>query len=537
MPTQTRRTLASLLVLTSLGWALSGVAAEPLPSLEALLKDYKALGLPLLKQDLDSEDLKFYELLDEDKLVLAIQCHERRLDKMARQLLEESQKEDKGPPRTRLIRYAWDYWASHLIQPEIDRTPAAKRLHELIGQDKELDNERNRALLHSLDLALVPSKAKPGSVEVLIDDLVDYHCGSVGPFLSYHSDNEKVWRIADLGFDAIPALLEHVDDVRLTRGMTPIFNNFLPRHIYVGDLVGDLLEGLAGQDLGRGWLRGMQGYRVNKAEAQKWWDQARKVGEETYLLDHLFSPERTDGWRGKVHATQLNLIRIKYPKHIPALYRRVLEKRPDVDSGSLAAAVLDHCKVPYQEKLDLFVYAAKHKDYYHRLYALRAIKELDKRLFDALLLGTIESLPEDVPGPYANCAENYVAKLAVDCEDSRVWQMLEKVARRSALGLRMELLSGFGDPFETRHQRERLRLLASFLDDASLRDENSSTKFDGVGAGFPYPKIEVRDFVALEIAELLKIEIKSDLKRSPEEWAKIRTRVREAVKRELDKMK
>ena len=52
-----------------------------------------------------------------------------------------------------------------------------------------------------------------------------------------------------------------------------------------------------------------------------------------------------------------------------------------------------------------------------------------------------------------------------------------------------------------------------------------------------YEQIEVRDFAALQIAEMLGIKIKDDPKRTPAEWAKIRAQVQEAMKRELGKEK
>jgi hypothetical protein len=45
----------------------------------------------------------------------------------------------------------------------------------------------------------------------------------------------------------------------------------------------------------------------------------------------------------------------------------------------------------------------------------------------------------------------------------------------------------------------------------------------------------VRDFVALELAWLLGIEVELKLDRTPAEWTKIRDTVREAMKRELDR--
>ncbi len=202
----------------------------------------------------------------------------------------------------------------------------------------------------------------------------------------------------------------------------------------------------------------------------------------------------------------------------------------------LADAVLQ-CKLPDKDKLDQFLYAANRKDLNHRLPAFYAIKDLDKKRFTSLWLATVEAFPKDVPGPYWKCPQADIASMAIEADDPRVWQTLERVAKRSALGLRMELLRSVGAPGDKRHRLERLRLLACFLDDATLRDEDSSSKFAGPGAGFPYHKIEVRDFVALEIAQLLGNDVEWNLERTPEQWAKIRSQVQEALKREFSKTK
>jgi hypothetical protein len=602
MTKRNRAPFVSMLALIWLGWTLSGAAAEPLPSLDDLLKAYRALGLPLppkgaklvryetggggivngkvqakryglafeLRPGTKTENplllvgilewqaqwdphtrevapelaaVKDLVLNRDDKLVLAIQCHARGWDKLAQDLLEKSRKEKELPPRKQLIEEAWSYWELQLTRPKSDRGPVAKRLKDLIQQDKELDTEVNRRLLKSLELALVPSKAKPGSIKALIDDLVNYEADT-GTMRSPEPE-ERFWRIARLGFDAVPDLIEHLDDDRLTRAMMMGFNNFWPWHLRVRDVVGDLLEGLAaeelmrganGKDVGGGWLRRQQGYPITVAAASQWWEKAQKVGEESYLLDHVLRVDGAEGKRGQISAHLLNAIQAKYPKQIPSLYQKVLDKRPELDSWGLVDAVL-HCKLSDKDKLDLFIRAVKHKDSNHRLPALRAINKLDKKEFNSLLLATIESFPKDVPGPYWTCPEAFIAGLAMESDDSRVWQTLEKVARRSALGLRMELLNHFWDPKDNRHRRERLRLLASFLDDAALRDEHSNAKLAGPGAGFPYDKIEVRDFVAAQIARILGIEIELKLDRTPEEWAKIRRLVQEGLERELGKTK
>jgi hypothetical protein len=465
-------------------------------------------------------------------LGLAIQCQARGWKALAKHLLEERVKGDRLTPHRALVREAWFYWEGQLTRPKVDRAPIAKRLKELIGQDKELDTEVNRALLKSLDLALVPSKAKPGSVEALIDGLVDYAAdtGTLGAF----EPEDQYWRLAEMGFDAVPALIEHLDDDRLTRGIMQGFNNFRSWHLRVRFVVGDLLEGLAGHDLGRDWLRRQQGYGVDRAEAKKWWEEARKVGEEHYLLAHVLPPARKGGEDGGINIQQLRVILAKYPKQIPALYRTVLDTRPEVDSWSLAEAVT-RSKLPAGEKLDLFERAAGHKDNRHRLPAFWAIKELDQKRFDVLLLATIKAFPEDVPGEYWTCPEANIAQLAAQSDDPQVWQALEKAAKRAAVGFRMELLNHFADRRDKRHRAERLRLLVAFLDDATSRDLASSKKYQGPCAGFTYQRLEVRDFVAMELAALLGIEVELKPDRTSAEWAEVRAKVRASAKRALGK--
>ncbi len=463
---------------------------------------------------------------------LAIQCHAHGWRKLAEYLLEQDRKDAQVSPRQALIQAAWYYWKDQLTRPKVDRAPMAKRLKELIGRDKEFDAERNRALLRSLELALVPSKAKPGSVEALIDDLVDYTGYTRAP--GRYGPEDRYWRLAELGFEAVPALIEHLDDDRLTRAMLGGVM-VVPWNVQVGEMVSILLENLAGHEIGGAGRRG-QTDRLAKAEAKKWWDEARKAGEERYLLDHVLPRDIKEDEDGQVNAQQLRLIVVKYPNHIPALYRTLLDKRPELASWPLADAV-NKSKLGAKEKLDLFLHAGGHKDNRHRLPAFWAIKELDQKRFDALLLATIKALPDDVAGPYWRSPEAHFGQLAIECDDPQVWPALEKVAKRAAVGFRMELLNNFADPRDKRHRSERLRLLAGFLADDGFRDTESSKKYEGPCAGFTYEKLHVRDFVAIELADLLRVEVKLDPERPPQEWAKLRNQVRQAVERELGERK
>ncbi len=575
-----------------------GTAADPAPTLAEVLKDYESLGLPLppktakfvryrgfareedepvgyglafeLKPGTKTENPVLLDGINEwhtefdpraqevkpnrdalkgtnfsaDKaLVLAVQCQSRGWTDLAQALYEQSQKQSEKNSRELLTEQATKYWWGHVTHPTIDRAIVVKRLKELMKRDPELDDEGSRELLRSLELALVPSTAKPGSAEALIDALVDYHAKTGKA--SFSQPAPAYWRIAERGFDAVPALIEHLGDDRLTRAAMVGFNNFGTWTLRVGDVVGDLLEGLAAEELARGtdkedvgggWLRRQQGWRVRKAAATGWWAKAQKQGEEAYLLDRVLPPAPEGDRRTGANEHLLRVIAVKYPKQVPVLYRKVLDQRPELDSSALVET-LARSSAPVKDKLDLLASGAEHKDYAHRLPALRAIKKLDQKRFDALLLAAIENFPKDVPGKYARCNAGPIAALAIESTDPRVWAVLEKVAKRSALGVRMELLSEFGDPQELRHRGERLQLLAAFLDDSELRDVKADERFVIPSGGYLHDRIEVRNSVALDLADLLEIKIKPKDDRAPAEWAEIRTKVRESLKRELDKMK
>ena len=99
----------------------------------------------------------------------------------------------------------------------------------------------------------------------------------------------------------MPALIEHLDDDRLTRTTMTGFNDVWPMRVQ--HMVSDLLEGLAAEELGTGHRLGKEevggivaspeGYPVTKRAAKEWWEKARKVGEEDYLKDRVLPAPAT----------------------------------------------------------------------------------------------------------------------------------------------------------------------------------------------------------------------------------------------------
>jgi hypothetical protein len=489
-------------------------------------------------------------------LALAIQCQARGWDFLAQTLLTACLKEDvnllpavssddpggafyfdyklgnlnlEQAPRAILLREAWDYWESMLHDPNTSWPKAARRLKRLLAAVKKLATPYRRNLLKSLELALVPSKARPGSVPALIDDLV-HVCSTNIPDRGIDEFDPRYLKLVDLGFAAVPYLIEHLEDQRLTRAMKHRLNNFPPYHYSVCDVVSDLLQGLAGEDIEKNWLRRQQGYAVEKAAARAWWRKAKKVGEKAYLLDHVLPADPKAEW---ANSHILRLIRNKYPSGLPRVYRELLDKHPQLVSWPVARAVA-RSPLPRKKKVALLVYATGNKNLEHRRTALAELKNFDRALFIKLLIKNLDELPARPKKSSGSDARISFVYLVRGTDDRGVWRALGRAARRCDVGLRLDMLDLMENPFQGDRQRRRwLDFLAAFLDDAAVRDVKANPETsDEMKAVCPdFPRVEVRNFAALKIAALLKMSVKPRPTWKPEQWAGLRKQVRQALER------
>src|SRR4029079_12483025 len=98
-----------------------------------------------------------------------------------------------------------------------DRKEALRQLTAIVKEEPSLLTPGMKELLCQLELTVATRKSKPGSFEALIDDLTEYFTENAnGPFTGWEppKDPASYWKLAELGFDAVPALIEHVTDDR-----------------------------------------------------------------------------------------------------------------------------------------------------------------------------------------------------------------------------------------------------------------------------------------------------------------------------------
>ncbi|MEZ6142425.1 MAG: hypothetical protein R3B84_17845 [Zavarzinella sp.] len=487
-----------------------------------------------------------FDLRDEQLLIYAIQCHELGLNELSKRMFDESKKRIKQPQFKVLLENAWDYYDALLIHPTIDRKFAYLGMMHLMKEDQDFDTKENRDLLRSLELALIPSTAKPGSIESLIDQLVDYHeiTGDTAGFGGF--TKQLYLQIACLGFEAIPVLIKHLDDERLTRARDyDVKRNPRIKTWKVRDIVCDLLAKLSGNRLPRETESGeifyeewrTSHYRLNKAAVNKWWIETSKKNEADYMAEFVMPPVDKKKEFLYLNTILLYVIQKKYPNQLPVIYRNLLEKRPEVDSTEIATALMKS-KLLEKDKVAIFTLAARHSKLEHRYDALDALSQMEQQpKFDELLLDTLVHFPKSLVGRTAFRIELSIMKLSVQSNKPKTLQIVSKLLTECPCLFRMCVLRELGevemeyvlsDDEMLDDIPQRLRLFQAFLQDQEIPTFEDPPEC-------AVEKIEVRNHAALQIAAVLKIKTKLNATSTPKQWATFREKMNQAAELELKK--
>jgi hypothetical protein len=455
-----------------------------------------------------------------------------------------------GGSLSELRHAAFAYWEPKLLSPTADR-------HEILRHLRAAAPD-GHPVVRALELTVAPRTSRPGTPEALIDDLTEYrswllgHEAPEGP----HPGEAAYWKLVDLGFDAVPALLDHVDDPRFTRHtyqVAALASGFAPIYAQrtVGQVVQEVLSGLGCGD-----------------NPREWWETARRLGEEEWLTRSARPPvpregeadsTRTEGW--PPHPNVLRLLGRKYPIRLGEVYRHVLITRPGLTTWDLADAV-GASGLPAAAKVRLLGEGATHRRLVHRLRALDALIAVDPAAFRRHLVATLGELPPDVSDlEHTSHPEANLVLLFQRTPDPACWDALAAAARRAGVPTVFSVLWEFdsyrlvgnGRPPEAVQRatrRERLRFLIGFLDDDSpypignyqvenllalALEKTGDTAYPtrGYTGTLAYWFLEVRDYAAVVLSEELGWGIGVKAGRGDEARRVIREAVREAAGREI----
>ena len=154
-----------------------------------------------------------------------------------------------GDPRKALAAAAWNHWLNVAVSPGTNRREALTHLEKLFAQYPAFKGRERENLLASLRLSVQPGTGRPGSAEAAIDALADgttVYAESPLPVQGF--SDPSLNQLLEMGFAALPALIAHMEDRRLLRGVElPLDGS--PGLVSIGELVTELVEAAAGPQL------------------------------------------------------------------------------------------------------------------------------------------------------------------------------------------------------------------------------------------------------------------------------------------------
>jgi hypothetical protein len=456
-------------------------------------------------------------------LFFALQCHSLGWTDLARTIAAQS---GDRLSLEKLREHAWWFWEKQVFLPFVTRAEVARRMRVLMTIEPNLRKPYHEAMFESVQALLVPRKSKPGSVEAMIDELVEWdekngyeeRDGDLMPA----KDNPDE-RLGRLYFKAVPALIEHLEDKRLTRRISGPIIKFMYQ-MRVEHIVSEILESIACKKIGEQGLASP----VSKTDALKWWTEAKKMGEEKYALCHVLPADgesfsASEDGIYSVNRYPVLILQKRYPAQLPGLYRKLLDDRPTLYSNVLARAIAES-SLPLRVKRDVLLQGVRRKQLRHQVDAVRALKGLDHPLFVKLLIPMLERLPGDLPEPWYTEEVFHPCSLLKYTSDAQVWKTIDKVTRRAKVDVRLSLLQwpGYAEITNAAIRKRQLAYLASYLSDKEEGNQSESHR------------IAVRDLAAMLMAERLNIPFSSNEKTTAVDWARLREQVTRAWKRERD---
>lgn len=387
-----------------------------------------------------------------------------------------------------------------LDQPGADRKEIIKRLREKYAEEPELRTPHTEGYLRTLELTYGPRKSKPGTVEALIDDLIEYRENLYDPLGP--TNLEPYWKLVELGFDAVPALIEHLGDERISHAYAEGSQPFSGHTVTVGDLCSRILLDLSARALPGHWE--LRGDRINAEKAREWFAAVQKIGEEKWLLSNAIAqgePGPIVNERGRPERPIVRVIGAKYPSRLPDIYRKMLEKKPSDWNCDYVHEILAS-KLTREQKAALFEEGAGHEDVEHRTWALEGLDGVDRVLLRKHLLKTLKEVParsEKGKPWFPNRRE--LLPLLASADDPDCWAALVAAAKQLPAMERLYMIRAF-DPMcapdeDDPIRKERLRFLLQFLDDRSTAPDDAE---DWKGT-------EVGDYAATQSAGLLRIPV------------------------------
>lgn len=455
------------------------------------------------------------------------------------ELIQKSLKEQAGHPHSAfrspagekpVVMLARSCLADAMNQVSSEKPDFPKikqRIEKILKDQPQLKSDATDWSLEGLDATINYQPAQPGTIESLIDDYL-LSRGTEGAMNMRSEEFGKAEKaLIFKGFEAVPALIKLREYRRLTNHVMQGFNNFPSYSMNVGQVVNAYLQRLANNELGSNWLDRQKGATPEDDALLAWWKKASEQGEKAYVFEYAILIDK----KGKAKQSRelLTIAEARYPELLPLFYEEILKTD---ESSWLIAETLVASAAPVELKLKLLNQGIATNQREHRNAALSLLQSLHKEQADEHLIRLLKAAPKTAKEAYWTDQDAMLGGLVSESTNEEVWNMLHKLLDRADLGMQMELIDHLKPPKTAPDPiiKSFHKIYDRFRDDARIRDESTSKKFSGPGAGFPHAKLAMRDFVHIHWARWYELKQESPEEgASQQQWKVYRTAVRVAI--------
>ena len=439
----------------------------------------------------------------------------------------ESIAEQLSDQRQFLGRCIFDHLRNALLKAGVDRKGIHTRMSALLKEFPKLNADWRAQLFDDLTTTVNAAQPKAGSVESLLLDWAARpstmrHLGiysKCGP----EDADAPAREILSRGRDAVPELIALLQDSRLTAHEQAGIMKAPARVKRVGELARDLVRQIAGDQ------PSFPKYGDDTDAIRVWWETARAQDESVSLLQSVF--KRGGGKITGVNEGPARIMAKKFPEKLLDLCNEFArDATPEAQPSALAKAIAES-DIPKERRVRALSAFAGHGSLEHKCCVLQNLAKLDDKACAVILLPILKQLPKDATGPYWTCPEARFTHVVVQLDDDEVWQTYLQSAKRSSVGLRMEMMNPMNYMYMgQRNLARRLAFLSAFLDDDAVRTmAGERGQFQGPCAGFTIPRLAVRDLAAMKLASLLAMKEAPDEFWTDAQWAELRRKVKERL--------
>ncbi len=370
----------------------------------------------------------------------------------------------------RMLQLALAHWFNVLVTPHSDRALVLAELEALDKRSPTLLNDEGKEVIADLRQTISKRYAGNDRVERLIEGLRDVQTDGMRFSSPDPLGKDKFHALQELvsfGYEAIPKLIQHLDDNRLTRSTGGPGQVSILRLVAVGEVCTNLAEQFSTLR-SENWIP----LSERKELLRKWWASAAKKDERKNCLERLMQHDEHFSEAPILWATK------RSPDLLLLAYDDILHGSKKTQTYGLLEG-MEASTLKRQVIIDAASRGLIAKDLSQVNASIWTLYRLDKVRFDSAILEVLPELPKGVSDEVNRFGVTSFAYQASLSNSEKVWGALTKAIQdnRDALGFNMIE--------ETSHVERRgmnrklwLNFLVQIFERSELSNANITSSYD-----------------------------------------------------------